>query len=150
MFGLWHGCLRGDFVDVQNGKCIFDLLVALVYALLIEVVQSQRLRQCEYMLGLIIANQCAANGLPARLATNITHFGQQMRITLSTNDSSYYFHACGSSHVTYDMVQLQVHQGQCFLHILDMSGGEVKQPLPLPQVNPKCSYLSGRAKAGTQ
>jgi hypothetical protein len=31
------------------------------------------------------------------------------------------FHACGSRYIGYDMVKLQVHLHESFLHVLDMS-----------------------------
>ena len=59
-------------------------------------------------------------------------------------------YACRAGDVGHDMMQLQVHLHQGLLHMLDVSGGILGEPFPLPHVGAQGGDLRLRAETATE
>lgn len=69
---------------------------------------------------------------------------------LPANDGPDDLHAGHAGNVTDDVVELQVHECQSLLHVLDMRRGVIQMPLAQPQVGPQGSNVAGRPEARTE
>ena len=147
---LRQGRRRRCPVGVQHGQRTLDLGIALVDARLVEVVQGQRLRQREDVLGLIVAHQRCADRLRARLAANIAHGRQHLWVSLTVDDGTDDLQASHPSDVADHMVQLQVHEGQCLLHVLDVGGAILEMALAQAQISPQGGDVASGAEARAQ
>ena len=85
----------------------------------------------------IVARQGLADRLVGRLAALVAQGRKHTRVALAGHDRADDAHACGAGDVRHDMMQLQVHLRERLLHVLDMRGGVVQQPLALAQVVPQ-------------
>jgi hypothetical protein len=147
-FGQWF--LRCRLVRSQRVQRTLDLGVEFIDTSLIEVIQRQRLLQCEDVLGLVVANECGSNRPDAGLAVAIPHGRQYARVALSAHDGADDLHAGRSGDVSDDVMQLQVHEGQGLLHVLDVRCRVVHMPLTKPQIGAKCGNAAAWPEARTQ
>ena len=97
----------------------------------------QRLFECEDMFRPIVTCQRFGNRFLATLAQRITKLSQGNRVTLASDNSPNDCHACLSRDVTDNIVQLDVHQMECLLHVLDMGTPIADQVLTLSDISPQ-------------
>ena len=112
----------------------FNLPVALGNLILIEPVQLQGLGQLEDVLFPPVALQRLGDGRLVGLDPGVAQLRQSSRVPLATHDCLHDVHAGLAGDIADDVVELHVHLGQGFLHMLDMVGCVLHQHDPLPQV----------------
>jgi hypothetical protein len=61
---------------------------------------------------------------------------ERRRLTLAGYEGTDDPHASGAGYIRYHVMQLQIHLHERLLHVLDVRGRMVQQPLALPQVVP--------------
>ena len=115
--------------NVQRGHGLLNLPVAFLHTALIEIVERERLCQDKDMLGLIVPHEGGTDRLDPGLTARVAHGRQNVRITLARDNGTNHLHARCPGHVANDMVQLQIHDGQCLLHVLDMCRSIVQMAL---------------------
>ncbi|MEM5461945.1 hypothetical protein VSR69_45510 [Paraburkholderia phytofirmans] len=114
--------------DIENRDSSFDLNVALVNALLVKIVERKRLFRGEHVRGLAVARPRMTNGLKAFLATDVAHCCESVRIALAGDDRADDAHPSDACEIRDHMVQLDIHECQRLLHVLDVRGGVVGIP----------------------
>jgi hypothetical protein len=129
-----------DRLGGQRPKALQDRFNALVTGcnlLLVSIVQLQGLGQSEDMLFPFIADQGLLDGFQRGVTAGITVRRQHRRVPLAGDEGADDGHAGHPGDVRDDMVELKIHLRQRLLHVLDMRGGIVEQPITLPQVGPQ-------------
>ena len=100
------------------------------------------------------AKTCSSRSLPTRAARIVSAGGlaarvaigrQHVRIALAGHDRPDDAHAGRARDVRDDVMELQVHLRQRLLHVLDVGGGIVQQPLALAQIGAQGRDLALRA-----
>lgn len=130
--GQWR--FRGNDGLRQAGQYSLNLGITFGNAHLAPVIQGERLSQRKNMLRLIVANQSGAEDLVAEFAPRVAHCRQQIRIALARHNGPNNAHPSHAGNVADHMVQLQIHEGQRFLHVLDMGRSVIQIALTQPQV----------------
>ena len=102
------------------------------------------------MLGLIVALQRAFDGLGGRLATHVPHCSECLGVTFAGNDGANNLHTRHAGHVSHDVVQLQVHERQRLLHVLDVGSRVVQVPLAQAKIGAQRSDLAIGSEARAQ
>ncbi len=118
----------------QSRQSGLDLDVALLDLMLVEVVQLERLLESEDVFGLIVALQRAFEGLGGRLATHVSHSREHLRVTFAGDDGANDLQASHAGHIADYVVQLQVHEREGLLHVLDVRGGVFQMSFANAQV----------------
>ncbi|OUJ15088.1 hypothetical protein HK27_12070 [Acetobacter orientalis] len=85
-----------------------------------------------------------------RAASDVSLSGQRLWITFTADNCPDNLHACDASDIGDDVMELQIHFHQGFLHVLDMSRNILDQTFTLTQVSPQCGNIGLRPKASTQ
>ena len=78
------------------------------------------------------ANQRRTNGFGIDLASHVAHPRQHLRITLARNNGPDDLQSGHSGDVADEVMQLQVHEGQRLLHMLEVGSGVVQMTLAQP------------------
>src|SRR5512134_3440507 len=102
------------------------------------------------MFGLVVSNQGCTNRFDTRPAVTIAHLRQYVWIALSANDGADDPHARGAGDVGDNVVQLEVHEGQRLLHVLDVRSRVVQMPLSEPQIGPQRGDVTTQSEARAQ
>ena len=115
----------------------FDPRIALRHLGLVDVVQLQGLGQGEDVLLAVVADQGLPDRLDRGVAARVAIGGQHVRVALAGHDGADDAHPGRARDVRDDVMELQVHLRQRLLHVLDVGGGVVQQPLALAQIGPQ-------------
>lgn len=134
----------------QSRQSLLDICIALGYARLVCIVQGERLRQSKDVLRLIVLRQRRTHYFTTGLAADIAHGSQHVRGALARDNRSDDPHPVYALDVTDDMMQLQTHVRQRFLHTLDMRCTIIKLPLAHPETRSQRCNLSSKPKACLQ
>ena len=98
----------------------------------------------------VVADQGLADRLVGGLAALVAQGRKHARVALAGHDGADDAHAGGAGDVRHDVVQLKVHLHERLLHVLDVRGRIVQQPLALAQVVPQRRNPELWAEAGPQ
>ena len=136
--------------DAQSLQHRFDPLVAGRRLVLVDIVQFQCLLQREDVLGAVVAGQRLLDCLSTGVAALVAQARQHVGVTLAGDDCADDAQAGHARDVRDDVMELQVHLCQRLLHVLDMGGRILEQPLALTQVCSQLGDLALGPEAGTQ
>lgn len=136
--------------DSQRSNRRLQPSVARLDLRFVKVVKLQRLGKRKDVLLAVVADQRGLDRLHRRFAADIPESGKNFRITLAFNDGTDDPHARRTRDVGDDMMQLQVHLHQRLLHVLDVSGGILGEPFPLPHVGAQGGDLRLRAETAAE
>jgi hypothetical protein len=79
----------------------------------------------------VVTHQCGADRLEGGMAAHITVGCQHVRIALACDNGADDPHSGCAGNVRDNVMKLQIHLHQGFLHVLDMRGCVFHEPLPL-------------------
>ena len=99
------------------------------------------------MFRLVIAGKRSVQRLSVCLAAYVAQRDPYLRIPFTGNNGADDLHAGGAGDIADDVVQLQIHEGECLVHVLDVRGGIVQMPLSGTQVDSQRRNLTPRTKA---
>ena len=119
---------------VQSVQGSLDLDVAVAHLGVVEVVQFQRLSQREDVLGAVVAGERFADGVRLSWQRTSRKSSKRSRVAFAGDDRANDAHAGEPGNVRDDVVQLDVHLHERLLHVLNVRGRVVDQPLTMPQV----------------
>ena len=114
--------------------------------MLVELIELKALSERKEMFLPVVSLQRFGNGLDAALDTRVSHLGELKRIAFAIEDGTDNPHAGGSGDIADDFVQLDVHLGKGFLHVLNMGTGVADESVPLPPVTAQHTDIVFRAK----
>ena len=114
--------------------------------MLVELVELKALSEREEMFLPVVPLQRFGNGLDAALDTRVSHLSELKGIAFTIEDGTNDPHAGGSGDIADDFVQLDVHLGEGFLHVLDVGAGVEDESIPLPPVTAQHTDIVFRAK----
>jgi hypothetical protein len=123
-----------------------DVLITFGDFLVIHLIEGDRLGQSKQMFVAPIALQGAGDGGLIVLAAIVTQLGQRRRITLAGQDGADNRQAGHAGKVADHMLQLDVHLGQRFLHMLDMLRGMGEQHRALAEITAQHADLVSRTE----
>lgn len=116
----------------------------------VELLQRYGLLQCEQVFGSPIALQGSCDLGLAPFAVLVAQLGQDMRITLATQNGPDDRHPRHAADVADDFGQLDVHLLQRLLHVLDVLASITDQHLTLTQVAAQDHNLLGGSERGAE
>jgi hypothetical protein len=102
------------------------------------------------VLRLIIADERATDGFGTLLSADIAHRGQLVRIAFTGDDGADNAHAGGTSNRSDYVVQLNIHEGECLLHVLDVRCSVVGMALPDTKIGAQFGNVAARPEACSQ
>jgi hypothetical protein len=117
---------RIDFA-VETPHELLDLAIAFGHQVLIMPVGEERLAEREQVLGAVVAHQRLDDCLLVGAHSFLAQGGQPDRIALSVHDGLDDGHAAQPSDVGEHVVDLQIHLGERFVHVLDVDRGAFDQ-----------------------
>src|SRR6478736_6313481 len=101
------------------------------------------------MLPPVVSHEAFCDGLVAGANSRITELGQRVYVSIAVEDRIKNRQSCRSGDIADDMVKLQVHLIERFLHVLDMTGCQIDQACPMSQQRPESTNALRRAEGGT-
>jgi hypothetical protein len=110
-----------------------NLSITVLNEFLVAAIGCQRLSQSEYVFGPVITNQRFGDDRFARLDALVAQFCQDIRVSLSRQDSLDNGKSGLSRDVADDVMQLQVHLIQRLLHVVDVGRRHLHQAFAVPE-----------------
>lgn len=132
VFGLLGGWWRSWFLRrVKLSIHSLQLDIARLDLLRVEIKELQRLLESKQMFMLVITFQRLGDFILALSTTSLPVTGQYFRTALPSDNGPDDLHACDASDVRQHVGQLQIHELQRLLHMLNMCGSVPQEHVPM-------------------
>src|SRR5437667_12696544 len=97
---------------------------------------------------LIVALERFTNDLCATFATGIAVTGKSVQVPFASHKRSQDPHSCHAGDIGQDIVELEIHQVQCLLHMLDMDCTSHDEPVAVAHQTSQSHNISRPTEGG--
>ena len=150
LFSWPQGLLVNVHLGGEGGVELLNLGMTLSQLAVVEVIQLDRLPEGKNVFRAIIARQGFSNLFSVALAARVTELCQGDRVFFSADNCSDDLQAGLASDVAKHIGQLNVHQLQSLLNVLDVGCPIAQKVLALTDIGPQGSYLGTGTKGALQ
>jgi hypothetical protein len=116
----------------------------------VELIELERLSKGEDVFAAVVAVESLADGLDGRVAAPIAMLGQGLGISNPVDDIAHDLHPGQTRDVRDHVVELDVHEHERLLHVLDVRGGVLDDALSMTKQRTQSSDALTRSKTGAQ